>query len=104
MDSTGRQHIPYARDRADSVHHATEPAGFTIPRDRFIMHQLALTVPERGPLRLGSHLVIREYRAHISDRVLKNSCGSKFSETRAVERKLKRAEDRIRVWRHFAFE
>ena len=68
------------------------------------MHQVALAKPECGPLRAGSHLIVREYRAHVGDRVLKDSCCCKFREARAVEGKLKRAEDCARIRRHFTFE
>lgn len=68
------------------------------------MHQVALMVPERGPLRARGHLIVREHRAHVGYRVLKNSCCSKFPEILAVEGKLKRAEHCIGIWGHLTFE
>ena len=33
-------------------------ARLAIPRDRFIMNEFSLSVPKRGPLCTGSHLII----------------------------------------------
>jgi len=82
----------------------SESAGFAVPWDRFIMDEFAAAKPKRSPLCLGSHLIIREDRAHIGDRVLKNSRGCKFPEVLTVKCELKRTEHRVGIRSHNAFE
>ena len=79
-------------------------AGFAIPRDRFIMDEFALPIPERRPLRAWGHLIITEHSTHVSDGILKNCRGGELIEVCTVECELKRTEHRIGIRRHFAFE
>ncbi len=65
---------------------------FAIPGNRFIMNQLSIAIPKRRPLRAGGHLIIAEDRAHIVDRVLKNSGNLEIEEVFAIQCELKRAE------------
>ncbi len=78
--------------------------GLTIPRDRFIMDELAIPIPERGPLRAGSHLIIGKYGTHVSDGVLKNGGGGELIEVCAVKSELKRTDYRIGIRCYFTFE
>lgn len=68
------------------------------------MDKLAIAKPKRGPLRAGRHLVITENRAHVRDRVLKNSGSGEFIEILTIECKLKRTEYGVGVWSHFTFK
>lgn len=79
-------------------------AGGAIPWDRLVMHEIAITIPERSPLHAGEHSIIRKYRAHVGDRILKNGGGFKVEEIFAIARELKRTENRIRIRRDVACE
>ena len=68
------------------------------------MDEFSIAVPKRRPLCAGGHLIVRKDCAHIVDRVLENSGSSKLIEVGAVERKLKGADDRVGIGRHFTFE
>ena len=68
------------------------------------MDKFAITIPERGPLRLGRHLIVSEHRTHVCDRVLKNSRGGEFVKVFAVECELKWAEHCIGVRSYDTFE
>ena len=68
------------------------------------MDKFAITIPERGPLRLRCHLIVGENCAHICDRVLKNRRGGEFVKVIAVKRELKRTEYRIGIRSYYAFE
>ena len=82
----------------------TIAAHFAIPGDRIVMHQLTLTIPERGPLRTGDHLIICEDRTHVANRVLKNGGSFKFVEVLTIERELQRTKDRVGIRRYIAFK
>ena len=68
------------------------------------MDEFPIAVPKRSPLGTRGHLIVRKDRAHIVDRILENSGGRELIEVGAVEGKLKRANYRVGIWRHFTFE
>ena len=68
------------------------------------MDKFALVIPESRPLRAGGHLVIREHRAHIGERILKHIRRGEVTEVRAVRRKLELTKDRVGIRRHITFE
>ena len=82
----------------------TITAHFAIPWDGFIMDKLAISIPKSGPLCAGSHLIIGEYRAHVGDRILKNSGRCEFVEVRTVECELKVTKYCPRIRRHLTFK
>ena len=68
------------------------------------MHQLTITIPKRGPLRTGDHLIVGKDRTQIMDGVLENSGRGEIVKVFTVLCKLQLTKNRIGIWRHFALE
>ena len=79
-------------------------AGLTIPWNGLVIDELALAVPERGPLRAGSHLVICKYSTHVCDRILEDRRSGKVIEVCAARRELQLTKDRVWIGGHITFK
>ena len=65
-----------------------EPTRFAIPRDRFIVHQFAVPIPQCGPLCSRRHLIVGENGTKIRRRIFKNSRGFKLCKTLTISSEL----------------
>lgn len=82
----------------------TIAADFAVPWNGFIMDKFSIAQPQGGPLRAGSHLVIAEDTTYVSRWILENRRGFEIQKVRAIACKLKRAEHRVGIGSHIAFE